>query len=236
MSTANGNGKQKPKLRNHIAIVLDESGSMGSIRIEAIDAFNQQVKAIKETTAGQQSTVSLVKFNTVVSDPVYWAQPVETMSPIGPNDYMPNGMTAMLDAVGLTIDRLRVLPDADDEDTSFLVVIISDGHENNSKKYSYRDVAERIQTLDATERWTFTYLGANQDLSQVSADLHIPVQNTSAFIASSAGMAEGARVHDAGTRKYLRSRAAGQKNLKDFYVPDPAPEPPAPENGESWNR
>jgi uncharacterized protein YegL len=229
------NGKE-PVQRTHVAFVLDESGSMQSIRGETIDAFNQQVVAIRETTEGQEATVSLVKFNTIVPDPVYWTQPVERMQEIDREVYRPNGMTAMLDAIGLTVDRLVSLPDAEDENTSFLVVIISDGQENNSKRFSSADIAERIQRLDATDRWTFTYLGANQDLAQVQRDLRIPAANTSAFEATAQGIAYASGRQDRGTRAFMRDRAQGKKSKKDFYLDDDPPQPPTPpETGGFWD-
>lgn len=234
----NGNGSgARVALRNHVAIVLDESGSMETLRPEAIDAFNQQVETIRQAAEGQETTVSLVKFNTAVPDPVYWMQPVDRMAPIGPADYEPNGLTAMLDAVGLTIDRLKQAPGADDEDTSFLVLIISDGLENNSKRYTYESVAERIQELDGTDRWTFTYLGANQNLSVVSQRMNIPMQNVSVFAASPEGLQYGAERMRTGSEFFFQGRRAGRKSSKAFFDASSGPgqQPGAKEgDGSSW--
>jgi hypothetical protein len=237
MSNMNGkNGKTpEPVLRNHVAVVLDESGSMMAMYREVIEGFNEQVAAIRESAEDQPTTVSLVKFNTHVPDPVYWVRPVEAMRPLTEADYNPNGMTAMLDAVGLTVDRLRALPDADDENTAFLVLILSDGQENNSRKYSHKDIAERIQELDRTDRWTFAYMGANQNLATVAQDMAIPFENTSSFDATSQGVAEGSLLMAESTRAYMGKRRAGQKSDKAFYrAPDPAPEPEPEKDGEFW--
>ncbi len=232
----NGSGNATV-LANHVAIVLDESGSMNSMRREAIDAFNQQANDIQDKAKDQTTTVSLVKFSTTVPNPIYWAEPVERLRPIGPDDYAPDGMTAMLDAVGLTIDRLKKLPDANDEDTSFLVLIISDGCENNSKRYSYQDIAERIQELDKTDRWTFTYLGANQDLARVAAQMNIPAANVSPFAADASGMADGALQMRVSSARFFEGRRTGKKSSKDFYTPAPDDAPPRPEgDGQSWDK
>jgi hypothetical protein len=212
------NGKcPEPILRNHIAIVLDESGSMAAMRREIMEAFNEQVETIRESAMDQPTTVSLVKFNTSVPDPVYWTRSVDVMHPLREEDYSPHGLTAMLDAVGLTIDRLRALPDAESENTSFLVLILSDGQENNSRRFTYADIAERIEELEHTDRWTFAYMGANQDLAAVAEGLSIPRSNMLAFHASPDGVASAGTAVREGTRAWTGKRRAGQKSDKSFF-------------------
>lgn len=224
------NGKSADHtLRNHIAIVLDESGSMMSIRREIMDAFNEQVEVIRASAEDQPTTISLVTFSTSVPDPTYWAQPVDIMRPLRDVDYRPSGLTAMLDAMGLTMDRLRALPDADDENTSFLVMVLSDGRENNSRQYSDRDIAERIQALERTDRWTFAYIGANQDLAEVSDRLHIPAENMMVFAPTPDGVRYGGNVVRDSTEAWVGKRRAGLKSDKSFFGADgadPTPRPP----------
>ena len=71
----------------------------------------------------------------------------------------------------ITLDRL-----SKEEDTgaSYLVIIMSDGEENSSIKVSSKELAEKIQKFQATGRWTFTYIGSNQDLSKIQQVLNIP--------------------------------------------------------------
>jgi len=235
MSENNGKNAEST-LRNHIAVVLDESGSMMAIRHEIMEAFNEQVAVIRESATDQPTTISLVKFSTSVPDPVYWAEPVDVMRPLTAEDYAPHGLTAMLDAVGLTVDRLRALPDAEDEDTSFLVFVLSDGQENNSRRYSYGDIAERIQSLEKTGRWTFAYMGANQDLAHVSQDLGIPAANVMEFTSTSEGVKEGGYQAAESARSWVGKRRAGQKADRSFFRPEDdvaAPEAPD-EPGAFW--
>lgn len=229
--------KGPAKLKNYVAIVLDESGSMESMRQETIDAFNQQAEAIRTQAADMETLVSLVKFNTSVPDPVYWSEPAATARPITKRDYEPNGWTAMLDAVGLTIDRLCKVKDADAEDVSFLVVIISDGEENNSKRYTWQGVAEKIQTLDKTGRWTFAYMGSNQDLGAISRKMAIPMDNVAAFTATPGGVKEASDVQVAASMAFVADRRAGFKSSKSFYKKDDADRTPTevPPAGSSWD-
>jgi hypothetical protein len=171
----------------HLAIILDRSGSMESCRDETISGFNEYTQQIRSTSkaAGLDARLSLTVFNPEVRMPLFGA-PLKQLHAMDRKHYVPDGATAMLDAVGQTIKRLE--KDAAEIDVaSVLVCIISDGLENASREYTYADIAEHIQRLTATKRWTFTYLGSNQDLSQISQHLNIPMANTSSYVASRHG-------------------------------------------------
>ncbi len=213
--------KSKKVLKNHIAIVLDRSGSMGPIRAEAVAMFNEQIKAIKETTKGMDTKVSFATFSTVADKPLIFNESADKLVPLTEASYTPDGWTAMFDGVGSMIDALNKLPEASDEDCSFLMVIISDGAENYSREYNAVSIAEKIKTLQATKRWTFSYLGANQDLSVVSQTLNIPLGNTYAFASTGIGTNAASTVNSTSTRSYMGSRAKGMTSSASFYSTPP---------------
>jgi len=176
--------------KHYTVLVLDASSSMSSMRQEALDAFNEQLKDIRKASKDENlvSRVGFVKFASGVQDIDIWNKPIGKVKNLQKTDYRPGGMTAMLDGVGDTITKLMELEDIEDEDTSVLVNIISDGNENNSKRFTYADIASKIKELTDTGRWTFTYSGANQDLSVISKKMNINIGNTMSFDASSKGM------------------------------------------------
>lgn len=212
---------KKKMLKNHIAILLDRSGSMGNIRQEAIDAFNEQVDTMRKESLDMETTVSLVTFSTNVDAPLFWCKDVDVLKKLTPEDYIPQGMTAMLDAVGFTINELQKLPDANDEDTSFLIIIISDGAENNSKRFSWDSIAEAVAAAEKTDRWTFTYLGANQNLADVSKRMNINIQNTMAFSADHLGVRGATVTTKDSLSSYYGARRGGSKSVKSFFKSDP---------------
>jgi hypothetical protein len=112
-------------------------------------------------------------------------------------------------------DMLRRIHEA-----SVLVCIISDGQENSSTDYTYASVAERIQRLSDTERWTFTYLGSNQDLSAVSDSLSISMANTSSYAASREGTTDAWKRHSRATRRRMQGVSTGKHTSHDFYAED----------------
>ncbi len=207
----------------HVALILDRSGSMESCRDETIGGFNEYAQQVRATAAqeGLQVRLTLTVFNHEVRVPLF-EQPLTRLHPMSRKYYVPSGSTAMLDAVGETIDRLE-RDGTGIADTSVLVCIISDGHENASQRYSYADVAERIQRLTATERWTFTYMGANQDLSVVSDRLNIPVANTASYAATEAGTADAWKRQRRATSRRMSQIKAGERASTDFYAEETAP-------------
>lgn len=214
--------KKKVKIKTRIAILLDSSGSMQSIRKEALDMFNEQVRAIKKGSKELDTKVSFATFATE-SKTVFFNVDVKQLKELNLDSYNPDGGTAMYDSVGAAIDALSFLPEASDENTSFLVVIVSDGEENSSRIYNSNDVANRVQRLQNTKRWTFSYLGSNQDLGKVSRTLNIPIGNTMSFTASGSGMRSGSLANSTATSAYLNNisssgRATSSTNFYDNNV------------------
>ena len=209
--------KTKPTkpVTSHVVIVLDSSGSMQTIRDETIQGFNEQVNAIKKNSKGMKTTVSLVTFSTVVNNPVFWKSPVSKMTKLNRETYRPDGMTAMLDAVGSAIEKLesQSLP----KSHSVLFIIISDGQENNSKKFTYRSISEKVQKLTNDGNWTFTYLGSNQDLTKISQELNIPLGNTVAFVNTGAGYLRASGMTVSATSLYLAARKTGTRAVSNFW-------------------
>lgn len=207
----------------HVAIVLDRSGSMESCRDQTISGFNEYAQDIRRTAheAGLDARLTLTVFNGEVRMPLFGA-PLDRLHLMSRKYYVPDGSTAMLDAVGQTVDRLE-RDGADIEMASVLVCIISDGQENSSTEYTYPAVAERIKRLTATERWTFTYLGSNQDLSVVSQRLDIPVANMTSYTSTGEGTADAWERHGRATSRRMRHASAGTSASQEFYAEEPDP-------------
>jgi len=216
--------------KTHIAIVLDCSGSMDKIVEETVSGFNEQVQAVKtgsvegqRDTSGQivdvQTTLSLVTFSSNVDIPKFWCRAPEGVREMDTNEYKPNGATAMLDAVGYTLDRLQKRPDADDPDTSFLVIVISDGWENNSMKETYDTISRKIKACTDTGRWTFTYMGANQDLGEVAEKMAIPRGNTQSWVNDSAGTVYANSISNSAVSGFMEARVMTCMSATGSYYP-----------------
>jgi hypothetical protein len=211
---------RKGKLKNYVAIVLDESGSMGSIRTEVIGAFNQQVETIKANSSDMETLVSLVTFNSDVDKPKLWNQPDSSLKEISERDYQPRGMTALNDAIAMTIEKLQLVEDKDDPTTSFLMIVITDGEENNSKRFPgmyNQSIGKMIKAVQDTDKWTVTFMGANQNIEQASRGLNIARGNAVAFASTSDGMKKASFTVTKGLTSYYNSRRGGDTSVKNFY-------------------
>lgn len=215
----------KKTIKNRIAIVLDRSSSMSPIRTEAVKMFNDQVKTIKKNAKKMEdTTVSLFTFSTIADEPVIFNRPASDLKELGEEDYKPAGWTALYDSVGMAIERLSALNEMSDPDCSFLVIVVTDGEENKSTKFTGQRLADHIQLLEKAGRWTFTFCGANIDVEKMGKELKLDAGNVSAFTASAAGMAQNSHVHSMSMDSYFSARAAGQSRVKSFYKPeDPQP-------------
>ena len=92
-------------------------------------------------------------------------------------------MTALLDAVGGSIDRIEKQfgKELENDEISVVMVIITDGYENASKYFTFHMVAQKIAKLDETGKWTFSYLGADFDAIHTSKMMNIRKENVMNF-------------------------------------------------------
>jgi len=216
VATPTNSGKKK----TYVVMVLDKSGSMMRGLQQTIDGFNEQIQTIRETETDDNITqVSLITFNHQVSKDIV-NQSTDQIQELTESTYIPSGTTALYDGVGTAIDMLLDQDDINDDNTSVLMVILSDGDENASVKFKLEDVAEMIQKLKSTNRWTFTYMGANVDLSVISKTLNIDIGNIMTFDATlAAGYHDAKEMFKAGTTMYMSARSAedGFVGASDFY-------------------
>lgn len=171
------------KTRVFNLIILDESGSMQSIKKEAIDNVNetvQTIRAAERKNEDQEHFVSLVTFNEDVKA-VYTCVPAKEVKELTAETYCPDCCTALYDAMGTSLNALR--PKVAEEDR-VLVTVVTDGYENSSREYDGKAIKALVDELKG-KGWVFAYIGANQDVEQVAAT--ISITNTMTFQTTSAG-------------------------------------------------
>lgn len=151
-----------------IAALLDRSGSMQTIAEDMCGGFNTYIAAER----GQPGTtkVTLAQFDDRY-DIVYENQPIAAVAPL---ELQPRGMTALLDAIGRFVTEvgagLAALPE-DQRPGEVTVLVMTDGHENASSKWSKDAVRELIAQQETVYGWDFVFLGANMDAVDVGSDL-----------------------------------------------------------------
>jgi len=116
--------------------------------------------------------------------------PVQEIVPLTDDTYKPRGCTALLDAIGETIDdlgrRLAALNEAD-RPGQVIVAILTDGLENASHRFTWKEIAAKIKNQTDAYKWIFLFLGANQDAIATAANLSIAANNAANYVADAAG-------------------------------------------------
>jgi hypothetical protein len=174
-----------------IAFILDRSGSMNSCQQAAIAGFNQFLD-------DQQKTEGLAKLTLVLFDDEYLVAvssvPAQEVVPLTDDTYQPRGCTALLDAIGQTVDdlglRLAALAEKD-RPGQVIVAILTDGLENASQRFNWKEIAGKIKHQTDTYKWIFLFLGANQDAIATAANLSIAANNAASYVADTAGSRAG---------------------------------------------
>jgi len=212
------------KLKNYTVFILDRSSSMQSFGPEAIDAFNQQVRATKKALVDKpniETQVSLLTFASEVDKPEIWCRPLDEIQELGEKDYQPGGMTALHDAIGWAITELQKQKDIKEDTTSVLFVIVSDGAENNSRTWRGK-IGNMIKEMEATKRWTFAYEGASADLAESAvADMQISCSNSMNLGGNSAVQLRASnRSRYAKSMTYFDSMSAGQMQSQNYHQVD----------------
>lgn len=169
------NGTKQTKTQVFNVVILDKSGSMESIRKAAISGFNETLAGIKKAqekyAETQEHNLSLVTFCECETKYVFDKVPVSEARPLTMDDYQPCCCTPLYDAMGFTLTTMRKHVKTVD-DAVVVVTIITDGLENASKEYTGAAVKELVEQLKG-EGWTFTYMGANQDSTEIAFNLSI---------------------------------------------------------------
>ncbi len=206
--------EQKHKIFN--LIILDESGSMQSIKNATISGFNevvQTVKGVQKQFPEQEHFISLVTFNGLGIKTLLFNEPVNSLNEIDADKYQPGSLTPLYDAMGFSISKLRQAIKLE-KDRNVLVTILTDGEENDSKEYSGKAIKGLVDELQE-DGWTFTYIGANHDVESFAQS--ISIQNTMVFKANDKDMRQMFEKEKSARFAYSMKVRKKEDLKKDFY-------------------
>jgi uncharacterized protein YegL len=195
-----------------LVFILDRSGSMGGLESDTIGGFNAML-------AKQKAEAGECRITTVLFDNEYEIlhdrldlKAVETITDA---DYYVRGNTALLDAIGKTINKIRGVQAHTAEEyraDKVLVVITTDGLENASREYNYKTVKKLIEQQKAKHNWEFIFLGANIDSAEVAESIGIDRSRSHNWKADSAGV----KSHFAAVSTLTSTYRSGAGILKDW--------------------
>ena len=191
-----------------INVIIDASGSMSHLSHDTIGNFNTFLKEQKEFPG--EAAFTLCTFNTdyrLAHDFVK----IAGVPNLDAKTYDPQGGTALLDAMGTTIDsigkKLAALPE-EERPSKVIFLIITDGHENSSRRYTAAQIKTMVEHQKDTYSWEFVFMGANIDAIATGTNLGISMQNTMNYAATSAGTGALYKSISANTSAYRGSNSS----------------------------
>ena len=170
-----------------LVFILDRSGSMSGLESDTIGGYNSFLEKQKEEDGScLVSTVLFNQHSKVIHDRVDLVK-IEKMDR---KDYLASGTTALIDAMGDAIHHIKNVHKyirKEDVPANTIFVIITDGLENASHKYSSDDVKKMVEQ-QKEKGWEFLFLGANIDSVETARTYGIAEDRTSDYLCDEAGI------------------------------------------------
>lgn len=197
-----------------INVIIDRSGSMTGLRHDTMGSFNSFLK--EQQAFPGEALFTLCTFNdrsTLVHDFVK----IASVEGINDTTYRTEGNTALLDAMGTTIDsvgkKLAALPE-EERPSKVIFLIITDGEENSSHTYSREQIKSMVQHQRETYSWEFVFMGANIDAITAGTSLGISAQNSVSYSATKGGTS---RLYGAVSSNTMSYRSSKSSLAPDFF-------------------
>jgi hypothetical protein len=171
-----------------IAVILDSSGSMLSLMQDTLGGFNKFLADQKEVSG--EAIFTLCTFSDTPRI-VYDCVPLTSMENLTDKTYSPGGNTALLDAVGTTIESMKAKIAGMQEavrPSRVVILIQTDGAENASSRYS-KDAIQKLVKEQEALGWTFIFLGANLDAFHQGSSFGMGAQNSINYKSTTRGTA-----------------------------------------------
>jgi Mg-chelatase subunit ChlD len=189
----------------HYVIIVDRSGSMRKIAADTEGGI--RAYAHEQDALPGRKTLSLYQFDDKHDRLVSFGPLADAAG----YELRPRGWTRLNDAAGHAIsevgDRLAEMPE-DERPGKVIVMIATDGQENDSREYSTEALREMITLQQEKYGWQFTYIGANQDAFAEAAKIGIPAAAAMDYAASPGGTQSAWSGASASSARYVRGQDA----------------------------
>lgn len=204
-----------------LVFILDKSGSMSGLESDTIGGYNAMLKKQQEEPGEAIVTTVLFDDNYEI---LHDRTNIKGIKPITENEYYVGGLTALLDAIGKTINKIVNATKhtaKEHQADKVIFVITTDGMENASKEYEHHKVKEMIEWQKSRYNWEFIFLGANIDAVSAARDLGISEDRAANYHADGEGtMLNYNVVSEAiiNLRANKKVDASWKKEIEDDYI------------------
>lgn len=173
-----------------ISIVIDRSGSMAGREEATIGAVNTYLMEARSDHALSEASISILTFDSQSIDIVRHGT-VRSLRDLTRDDFVPRGLTPLYDAIGRGVEQISANMGPGKNERGILVVI-TDGEENSSRKHNHSSISELLQSKQA-EGWLVVFLGADLSTAQQGTKLGLNAGLVACATFSEAGMASAMR-------------------------------------------
>ncbi len=212
---------------NHIAILVDASGSTQSIAGKLLEQVNKQLVVARDRgiAEDQENRISIYTFAEQAARPLFFDVPLTscTINPLTRAAYDVGGGTAMLDSIGMAIGDLdQHNKDLSGADHSFMLMCITDGEENVSRKFTKTVINDLMRTKQRTDIWSFTFQVPDRfSKDKLMRDFSIPEGNISVWdTTTDRGVEKMGNVTSSALSGFMAGRSVGVRSTKQFYKVD----------------
>lgn len=199
---------------NHIAIVIDASGSMERHRETVIKVVDDQIAylALRSKELDQETRITVYVFNSTAKCVIYDKDVLRL--PSIREFYRVGGHTALIDATILSQRDLALTPEKYG-DHAFLTYVFTDGAENRSQAKSF-ELSALLRTLP--DHWTVAALVPNMTGKHEAKQFGFPADNIAIWSADSAsGALEAGETIRRATDNYMTNRASGVRGTRTLF-------------------
>ncbi len=170
-----------------IVFILDRSGSMSGLERDTVGGFNSLID--KERNQEGEAVVSTVLFSDF-STVIHNRMKIGDVPVMTEKEYFVGGSTALIDAVGDAVTHIIEVQRAlreEERPEKTMFVIITDGMENASRRWSTGAVKALIEKEKREYGWEFIFLGANIDSVRTAGGIGIDASHTADYRADGEG-------------------------------------------------
>jgi len=189
---------------DEIICIVDRSGSMASMQVEAQGGLNAFVEEQCKVGKANLTIIEFDSYVDVVCERV-------NINEAAPYELKPRGMTALLDAIGMVISDNEKYTT---KDGKTIVVVMTDGMENSSKEWTRKQINELIEARKE-DGWEFMFLAAGQNAIKVGTSYGFDANSTVTFSNTGYGATQAnevASVYTTSLRTMSKSAALGAKS------------------------
>ncbi|MCC5953019.1 MAG: VWA domain-containing protein [Acidimicrobiia bacterium] len=205
----------------HVMFLLDRSGSMASITSDVIGGFNGFLRD-QQAFGHDDCTMTVAQFDgRAPFAPVVVDKPLAEVAPLDAASYIPRATTPLYDAIDAAITHAerhaaQHLADHGREE-DVIVVVMTDGLENASRRCTRQQVFARIATKQSADGWTFVFLGADQDAYATGERLGVHRGSTSGWDRNADGADAAFRSVSRGLRTMRSKPSAARRHDRDDF-------------------